>query len=275
MPTLSTGRSRRSKGFTIPMAGPCWGWAEIAARVQRFLAGRKDRQRPPRKVLRGPLQHSGLPAAVCSRRKRSGDAREDPRGGARRNPGLRAWFDRLGEDSWKRLDGLYQQIETDLGRQMTPLARPDLRTADAGSPLRLQPLKRQPAPTVATPVAQSTAAKAASAPAASSTSPFWLVLGFLGLGGRVGGRDVVGSRAAKVAPKDVAFLRGRRRRQPAVASGSPGRSFRNSACPECYDRQRPKPYGKAGRCAGQSYCAPSTTKTQRAITVSNSRRDWS
>ena len=37
----------------------------------------------------------------------------------------------LNEDSWQKLDTLYQDIETDLGRKPTPLARPDLRTANA------------------------------------------------------------------------------------------------------------------------------------------------
>jgi hypothetical protein len=86
----------------------------------------------------------------------------------------------VGEDSWKRLDGLYQQIEQDLGRPATPLARPDLRTiAAAEAPATTTP-DPQPAPAQVQPT-QTVTAKAASAPVESKTSPFWMVLGLLSL----------------------------------------------------------------------------------------------
>ncbi len=90
----------------------------------------------------------------------------------------------VGEDSWKRLDSLYQQIETDLGRQPTPLARPDLRaTAAAATPAAASgsPEAVPKAAGTSTAAAPPPAVKTASAPAPSGTSPFWLLLGFLAL----------------------------------------------------------------------------------------------
>jgi hypothetical protein len=166
------------KGLHDSDGGAVWGWAEIAARVQRFLAGRKTDN-----DLREKYFEARYNIPAC--RRQCALVEKDPAMRAKilevALGEIRAFAlgsTDIGEDSWKRLDGLYQQIEADLGRQTTPLAHPDLRTAESAP---VAAAEHEPAPTVATPVAQSTAAKAASAPEASSIAPFWLVIGFLAL----------------------------------------------------------------------------------------------
>jgi tetratricopeptide (TPR) repeat protein len=175
------------KGLHDSDGGAVWGWAEIAARVQRFLAGRKTDN-----DLREKYFEARYNIPAC--RRQCALVEKDPAMRAKildvALGEIRAFAlgsTDIGEDSWKRLDGLYQQIETDLGRRTSPLARPDLRTAGAAESAPVAAAEGEPAPTVAAPVSQSAAAKAASAPEASSTSPFWLVIGFLALAGASAG----------------------------------------------------------------------------------------
>ncbi|HET6328445.1 MAG TPA: tetratricopeptide repeat protein, partial [Planctomycetaceae bacterium] len=160
-------------------AGAVWGWAEIAARVQRVLAsGKADND------LREKYFEARYNIPAC--RRQCALAEKDP---AMRTKILDVALGEIrafavvstdvDEDSWKRLDGLYQQIEVDLGRQATPLARPDLRTVAAAS---AAPTTPDPPPAAAQPaVPQPAATKSASPAAAPGTSPFWLLLGFVTL----------------------------------------------------------------------------------------------
>src|SRR5262249_28130152 len=81
------------------------------------------------------------------------------------------------DESWGRLQTLYQQIETDLGRQPTELRRPDLRAA--------APTAAQPAAQVETerPIAVVPAKPAASAAPTppKRLAPIWAYLGLLAL----------------------------------------------------------------------------------------------
>ncbi len=165
--------------------GEVWGWAEIAARIQRRLAsGKADNE------LREKFFEARYNIPVC---RRQGALVEKDR--AKRSKALELALGEIrafslvstdvDEESWKRLDGLYQQIETDLGRKPTPLARPDLRAATAPTKpdAATDTAAAMTAPTAggaATGAASTPAAKKASAPP-PSTSPFWLLLGFLGL----------------------------------------------------------------------------------------------
>jgi tetratricopeptide (TPR) repeat protein len=158
--------------------GSVWGWAEIANRLQRKLAsGKADND------LREQYFDARYNIPAC--RRQCALAEKDP---AMRSKILEVALGEIrgfalvstdvGEDSWKRLDGLYQQIQQDLGRQATPLARPDLRTVAAAA--ATPTVDPQPAPAPAT-VPQPAAAKPADVPPAPSTSPFWLLLGFVTL----------------------------------------------------------------------------------------------
>jgi hypothetical protein len=175
------------KGLHDSEGGAVWGWAEIAARVQRFLAGRKTDNDLREKYFEARYS---IPACrrQCALVEKDAVMRakilEVALGEIR---AFALGSTDIGEDSWKRLDGLYQQIETDLGRQATALARPDLRTAIATESAPAAAAEGEPAPTAASSVSQPTATKTASPPAASSTSLFWLLLGFLGLAGASAG----------------------------------------------------------------------------------------
>jgi hypothetical protein len=238
-----------------------WGWAEIAARVQRFLAGRKTDNDLREKYFEARYN---IPACrrQCALVEKDQAMRakilEVALGEIR---AFAVGSTDLGEDSWKRLDGLYQQIEKDLGRQATALARPDLRTADAGESAPVAAAEGQPTPTVAPPVSQSTAAKAATTPAASSPSPFWLVLGFLGLAGASAGgmwwsfgrqkshRKTLPSFAAEddvnlpSPPVRPAALSATRPARSAAAASAPNRTQKPDGVPAkaAAPRQRPKP----------------------------------
>jgi cellulose synthase operon protein C len=134
--SLDTGAELRSldaiRGLRDPAGGGVvWGWAEIASRLERVLAsGRADNE------LREKYFEARYSIPACRRQfaERTTDA----------NTKTKALEVSLGEinafalvsadvsdESWRRLDTLYQDIETDLGRKPTPLARPDLRTANA------------------------------------------------------------------------------------------------------------------------------------------------
>jgi hypothetical protein len=249
------------KGIRDSEGGAVWGWAEIAARVQRFLAGRKTDNDLREKYFEARYN---IPACrrQCALVEKDQAMRakilEVALGEIR---AFAVGSTDLGEDSWKRLDGLYQQIEKDLGRQATALARPDLRTADAGESAPVAAAEGQPTPTVAPPVSQSTAAKAATTPAASSPSPFWLVLGFLGLAGASAGgmwwsfgrqkshRKTLPSFAAEddvnlpSPPVRPAALSATRPARSAAAASAPNRTQKPDGVPAkaAAPRQRPKP----------------------------------
>jgi cellulose synthase operon protein C len=167
--------------------GVVWGWAEIAARIQRVLAGGKADN-----DLREKYFDARYNIPACRRQCALVDKDR-----AMRSKILEVALGEIrafslvssdvGEDSWKRLDSLYQQIETDLGRQPTPLARPDLRATAVAATPGATPAAAAVSPAIPTAAGTPTAAapppaaKTASAPAPSGTSPFWLLLGFLAL----------------------------------------------------------------------------------------------
>jgi cellulose synthase operon protein C len=168
--------------------GAVWGWAEIAARVQRVLAGGKADSE-----LREKYFDARYNIPAC--RRQCALAEKDPAMRAKildvALGEIRAFAlvsTDVGEDSWKRLDGLYQQIEQDLGRQPTPLARPDLRTAAAGGPAATPaPTPEEVPATGSTPAPQPAPAKTTTAPAPAETSPFMLLMGFVTLAAATAG----------------------------------------------------------------------------------------
>jgi hypothetical protein len=189
--------------------GPVWGWAEVAARVQRVLAsGKADNE------LREKYFEARYNIPVC--RRQCALAEKDP---AMRTKILEVALGEIRafamvsidvtEDAWKRLDGLYQQIEHDLGRQATPLARPDLRTvaatAAAATNNASQPQAAQPAQSASTPspVPQPTTAKPPSPVVESRTSPMWLGLGFVVIAATSAGIAAWNIRRQKSARKSL------------------------------------------------------------------------
>ena len=116
--------------------GAVWGWEGIAARLERVLAsGKADNE------LREKYFEAKYNIPYCRHQfaERAKDA-------AARTKALDVALGEinafalvstdLSDESWRKLDSLYQDIQTDMGRKPAPLARPDLRaatTAAAGS----------------------------------------------------------------------------------------------------------------------------------------------
>jgi hypothetical protein len=159
--------------------GAVWGWAEIAARIQRVLAGGKADNDLREKYFEARYN---IPASrrQCALAEKNGAMRAKILEVALGE--IRAFAlvsTDVGEDSWKRLDSLYQQIEQDLGRQPTPLARPDLRTAGAVASAPSAPVAiPEPVPAQPQPTPQATTFKAPTSPPLEGPSPFWLLSGF-------------------------------------------------------------------------------------------------
>ncbi len=114
--------------------GAVWGWEGIAARLERVLASGKADNELREKYFEAryniPLcrhQYAQHDKDKASRAKALGVALGEIDAFARVSADLN-------EDSWQKLDTLYQDIETDLGRKPTPLARPDLRAATTAGP---------------------------------------------------------------------------------------------------------------------------------------------
>jgi tetratricopeptide (TPR) repeat protein len=115
------------------VGGAVWGWEGIAARLERVLAsGKADNE------LREKYFEARYNIPFCRHQfaERAKDA-------AARTKALEVALGEinafalvstdLSDESWRKLDTLYQDIETDLGRKPAPLARPDLRTATAAT----------------------------------------------------------------------------------------------------------------------------------------------
>ncbi len=184
-------------------AGVVWGWADIAARVQRVLANGKPDNDLREKYFEARYN---IPAS----RRQCAIAEKDP---ARRSKilgvalgeirGFALVSTDVSEDSWKRLDGLYQQIEQDLGRPATPLARPDLRTVaqSVAAPETRPPRARRPRDGASTDVRQ-TSERSRRGQRVSILA----LAGIFDSGGRDGRRDVVEFWTATIPAKDFAFF---------------------------------------------------------------------
>jgi tetratricopeptide (TPR) repeat protein len=145
--------------------GVVWGWGEIAARLEHVLANGK-----PDNELREKYFEARYNIPDC---RRQFAIREKDR--ATRTKALEVALGEIkafalvsadmGDEPWRRLDTLYQDIETDLGRHATPLPKPDLRAANAAATSA-----SQPAAAKLTPVAKGTATSGSSphAPAKSA-----------------------------------------------------------------------------------------------------------
>jgi cellulose synthase operon protein C len=168
--------------------GAVWGWAEIAGRLERKLAGGKADNE-----LREKFFEARYNIPVC--RRQFAQLEKDK---ATRTKALEVALGEINafalvsadvsEDSWRRLDTLYQEIETDLGRQATPLAKPDLRAANAvaiaGSAAaapKSDPTANDAAPTAAAPRNASAQAAAARTekPASNGVAPIWILFGLV------------------------------------------------------------------------------------------------
>ncbi len=134
--SLDTGAELRSldaiRGLRDPAGGGVvWGWAEIASRLERVLAsGRADNE------LREKYFEARYSIPACRRQfaERTSDATTKTKALEVALGEINAFAlvsADVSDESWRRLDTLYQDIETDLGQKSTPLARPDLRTANA------------------------------------------------------------------------------------------------------------------------------------------------
>ncbi len=134
--SLDSGAELRSldaiRGLRDPAGGGVvWGWAEIASRLERVLAsGRADNE------LREKYFEARYSIPACRRQfaERTSDATTKTKALEVALGEINAFAlvsADVSDESWRRLDTLYQDIETDLGRKPTPLARPDLRIANA------------------------------------------------------------------------------------------------------------------------------------------------
>ncbi len=171
--------------------GAVWGWAEIAGRLERVLAGGKADNELREKFFEARYN---IPACRRQFAEREKDS-------AARTKALEVALGEInafalvsadvGDESWRRLDTLYQEIETDLGRHATPLPKPDLRAANAvatGGSAAANP-KSAPAAKDAGPTAagRPNASVQSVAPAATRTdkpvstglAPIWILFGLV------------------------------------------------------------------------------------------------
>jgi hypothetical protein len=169
--------------------GVVWGWEGIAARAERQLAGGKADNELREKYFEARYN---IPYCRHQYAQRAKDA-------VARTKALDVALGEinafalvstdLSDESWQKLDSLYQDIQTDLGRKPAPLARPDLRTATAATagptPAASSAATQKPTaatsgkaaevdanrPPQKTPVAQS------EKPASTGIAPGWILLG--------------------------------------------------------------------------------------------------
>jgi hypothetical protein len=175
--------------------GAVWGWEGIAARLERVLAsGKADNE------LREKYFEARYNIPLCRHQYAQHDKDKASRAKALEvalgeiDAFARVSAD-LNEDSWQKLDTLYQDIETDLGRKPTPLARPDLRAATpAGAVATAKPTAAAPTNTKTAdvepnrPTQSAPVAKTASAPVSKSIAPGWILLGLVfGVAATIGG----------------------------------------------------------------------------------------
>ena len=92
----------------------------------------------------------------------------------------------MSDESWRRLDTLYRDIETDLGRPAAPLPKPDLRAAGplatsgpatAATKTATAAKDRTAAAASGPNATQTAAASHAERPATSGIAPIWILLG--------------------------------------------------------------------------------------------------
>lgn len=174
--------------------GAVWGWADIARRLEQLLArGKADNE------VREKYFEARYNIPACRR-----DFAEKEKDRATRKKALEVALGEINafalvsadvsDESWLRLDTLYQEIETDLGRQAAALPKPDLRAANAaaatgaapGSPPAIKTAvaqgkgKPSTAPAdakAAPPSAIAVAVKTDQPPAA--VAPIWILLGLV------------------------------------------------------------------------------------------------
>jgi len=162
--------------------GTVWGWAEIAARLQRILAGGKADNEFREKYFDARYN---IPRC----RRNFALSQKDP---ALRKKALNVALGEInafalvsadvGDDSWRRLDDLYQGIERDLGQPETPLRKPDLRNAGAVDVPTADEKKEIAQAKTATPAAATPAtAQPQSAAPPAPPSKGWMLLGFAGV----------------------------------------------------------------------------------------------
>lgn len=173
--------------------GAVWGWQGISTRLERVLAGGKADNELREKYFEARYN---IPYCRHQFAEREKDA-------AARTKALDVALGEikafalvstdLSDESWRKLDSLYQDIQTDLGRKPVPLARPDLRTAAAGS-TPAATVKADPSADVKAADAganrpQPSAASARSdKPASTGIAPGWILLGLLfGITATIGG----------------------------------------------------------------------------------------
>ena len=192
--SLDTGAELRSldaiRGLHDPAGGGVvWGWAEIAGRLERVLAsGRADNE------LRERYFEARYSIPACRRQfaERTTDANQKTKAlevGLGEINAFALVSTDVSDESWRRLDSLYQDIETDLGRKPTPLARPDLRTANAvaasgavGTAKTASTAKETATDAGAKSVAVQTAATApprSQPPASTGIAPIWILFGIV------------------------------------------------------------------------------------------------
>jgi len=172
--------------------GAVWGWGEIAARLERVLAGGKADNELREKHFEARYN---IPAC-----RRQFAVREKDR--ATRTKALEVALGEIkafalvsadiGDEPWRRLDTLYQDIQTDLGRHATPLPKPDLRAANAAATSASPAATAKPGPEVAAAVppagssphasaksAEKSAAKTEQKPASTGVAPIWIGFGLI------------------------------------------------------------------------------------------------
>jgi cellulose synthase operon protein C len=167
--------------------GSVWGWEGIAARLERVLAGGKADNELREKYFEARYN---IPYCRHQFAERSKDA-------AARTKALDVALGEinafalvstdLSDESWRKLDTLYQDIQTDLGRKPAPLAKPDLRTATAataGAPPAALP--KSPASTNgkttevdANRSPQNAPVAKTDKPTSKGIAPGWIVLGLI------------------------------------------------------------------------------------------------
>jgi hypothetical protein len=171
--------------------GAVWGWAEIAARLERVLAGGKADDEWREKYFEARYNIPACRRQFADKEKDKGTRTKALEVALGEIKAFALVSADIGDEPWRRLDTLYQEIETDLGRHATPLPKPDLRAANAAATAGSGAATANSAsvPAAAAPVAGSSpraSAKSAAKstaktekPAATGLAPIWIVFGLI------------------------------------------------------------------------------------------------